>query len=199
MEKRLKRTLMMMLMAFFPLLVLAQLADGTYYLYNVGAGLYLDHGGATNYNVCLRPHGAPFAVSNVSGETYSFKASVDKTAYLDAKATVYSTTSPVAFTVTKLSDGNYTLFDGTNFLGYNGTINSVLSQTTATFSYSADAGSKIEWRFIPKDTLVARLANATQDNPVDATFYIKEPNFNRHGANLSAWSNYKTGQNSSYL
>ncbi len=179
------------------------LSDGTYYLYNVGAGMYLDHGGSDNYHACLKPHGAPIQIAGKGSDLYTLKTSVDKTAYLASDGTVYTNTSGENFTIKQIDNGNYTIQTSAGkYVGFSGTKAQLLSQTTVVFSITGELDANAEWQILSKADLEARFEGATAEKPVDATFYLYEPNFNRHGANLKQWSNYSsttTGYCSNYL
>lgn len=177
--------------------------DGTYYLYNVGAGMYFDHGGSDNYTACFKPHGAPVILKNVGTDTYTIQTCVDKTAYLDEKGQVRSATSGVNFSISAVDDNTYMIAVNGKYLGYGGQTSSVLSGTLVSFDLSLGGGDDVLWKILSQEDLEKEFDNASESNPVDATFYIRCANWNRHDKYLDSWSNFvkdKTSGNcGSYL
>ncbi len=177
--------------------------DGTYYLYNVGAGMYFDHGGSDNYTACFKPHGAPVILKNVGTDTYTIQTCVDKTAYLDEKGQVRTATSGVNFSISSVGDDTYMIAVNGKYLGYGGTTSNVLSGTLVSFDLSLGGGDEVLWKILSREDLEKEFDSASESNPVDATFYIRCANWNRHDKYLDAWSNFvkdKTSGNcSSYL
>lgn len=172
-------------------------SGATYYIYNVGAQLWIDFGGADDYTIALKPHGAPFLMTQNNDGTWTINAPMSDKNYISATGVAGS--SKGAFTLEQQADGSYTIQVAGKYLGYGGTTSNVLSQTVVNMGIDEDASDNTRWLFLNKSELVARLQQATKETPVDATFYIGEPNFNRHGAKLSSWSNYNTGYCSGYL
>ena len=179
--------------------VKAQLTAGTYYLYNVGADRYLNYGGSDNYTACLKPHGEPVVLA-ASGDGFTVQTALDSR-YLSATATSENArqTTGTVFTFTQQTDGTYTISSSAGLMGYGGTIASNLAGTTVKMNLSDAASNNARWQLLTKDDLLGRFSEASQSNPVDATFLITCPNFDRHHANLSAWSDYTTGNNTGYL
>ncbi len=198
--KRILSVCLMMLM--LPLASIA-IEDGTYYLYNVGAGMYFEHGGSDNYTACFKPHGAPVILTNVGTDTYTIQTCVDKTRYLNESGKVYSSSSGVNFTISAVDSGTYHISVNGKYLGYGGTKADLLSQTLVSFDLSLGDGDDLLWKILSKEDLEKEFDNASESNPVDATFYIECANWNRHDKNLAAWSNFvkdiTSGNCSSYL
>ena len=76
----------------------------------------------------------------------------------------------------------YITADGTNFYGWDGTENTVIAKNLA-----AD-DAKAVWLIASHEEAVAGLADATEDDPMDATFLLLDPNFSRNNRNQSAWT-----------
>ena len=91
-------------------------------------------------------------------------------------------------------DGNpvyvyYITVDTLNYYGWDGTENTVLAR-------NLPAGDeKAMWVIASHEQAVAGLAEATEEDPMDATFLILDPNFNRNNRNLSAWTMESSNQN----
>ena len=181
-----------------PLSALAQLTAGTYYFYNVGAGMYLNYGGSDNYTACFKPHGEPLVLAE-SGDGFTVQTALDSK-YLNPASTenAHSSSSAV-FTLTQQSDGTYTISSSAGLMGYGGTMASNHAGTLVQMNLTDATSDNAHWQILSKDDLLTRFSNATTTNPVDATFLITCPNFDRHHANLSAWANYTTGNNTGYL
>jgi len=175
------------------------LEEGIYYLYNVGAGLWLNYGGDDDYTAVLKPHGEPLRLFVYEG-TCGFGTSLDSR-YLNASSTTENARSTGAtyFTYTKQADGSYTLRSEEGLMGFAGTVGDRLSQTKVAMNLSDADDVNTHWQLLTKEQLLARFSEATADNPVDATFLITCPNFDRHHTGLSAWSGYSTGNNVGYL
>jgi protein tyrosine/serine phosphatase len=182
-----------------PTSLMAQLTAGTYYLYNVGAERYLNYGGSDNYTACLKPHGEP-VVLNASGDGFTVQTALDSR-YLSSTATSENARqkSGTVFIFTEQADGTYTISSSEGFMGYGGTIVSNLAGTEVQMNLSDGTSSNAHWQILSRGDLEARFSEASPSNPVDATFLVTCPNFDRHHANLSAWSNLTTGNNSGYL
>ena len=182
-----------------PTSLLAQLTEGTYYFYNVGADRYLNYGGEDNYTACLKPHGEPLVLA-ASGDGFTVQTALDSR-FLSSTATsenAHKSTGTV-FTFTKQTDGTYTISSSAGYMGYGGTIASNLAGTVVQMNLGDGTSDNAHWQILTKDDLLARLSEASPTNPVDATFLVTCPNFDRHHKNLSAWSDYTTGNNVGYL
>ena len=189
-----------------PLGVRAQVTAGTYYFYNVGAGKYLNYGGSDDYTACLKPHGEPLVLA-ASGTGFTVQTALDNR-YLSATATTENAhqSSGTVFTFTQQSDGTYTISSSAGYMGFGGTVASNLAGTLVQMNLSDATSDNVRWQLLTKNDLMARLSSASASNPVDATFFITCPNFDRHHSGLSAWSNLVTnnanvgtGANTGYL
>ncbi|MBQ3780261.1 MAG: tyrosine-protein phosphatase, partial [Bacteroidaceae bacterium] len=182
-----------------PLGVRAQVTAGTYYFYNVGAGKYLNYGGSDDYTACLKPHGEPLVLA-ASGTGFTVQTAL-YSRYLSATATTENAcqSSGTVFTFTQQSDGTYTISSSAGYMGFGGTVASNLAGTLVQMNLSDATSDNARWQLLTKNDLMARLNSASASNPVDATFFITCPNFDRHHAQLSAWTDYTTGNNVGYL
>ena len=88
---------------------------------------------------------------------------------------------PVALTITKLENGNYTIANGTNYFGWDGT-STVLGKNLAADSKNA------EWTIQSLDDAKAALANATVEAPMDATLLIEDHDFGRNNRYVNNWT-----------
>ena len=178
---------------------LAQLTAGTYYFYNVGADMYLNYGGSDNYTACFKQHGEPLVLA-ASGDGFTIQTALDSR-YLSATATEANARQSTGsvFTFTVQSDGSYSIQSSEGYMGYVSPRQERLSQTLVYMNLESDATDDAHWMVLTETDLRERLNLATAENPVDATFFITCPNFDRHHAGLGAWSDYTTGNNTGYL
>lgn len=167
----------------------SEIAAGEFYIVNAGTGKFL--GGANNYgtHASLIEHGIPFTITGENG-VYTF----DSHTYNDASKHFFSGTYVDGATtnlyVTSLGNGRYSIStaEGASFVsGWAG--NSYVSNEAT----SANA-SLAQWYFLSKNDRDKLLVNATAENPVDATYYIKEANISRNlreSYNKSGWTGDK--------
>lgn len=174
-----------------------ELADGKYYIGNLGAamGLAPAYWGAGNdwgtraslvkhpeYVVLSKlPDGAYSMDTQVSngGENHYFGAN----GYMDASPAL-----PLTITQAKqigLADNGkpvyaYTISNGDNFFGWDGS-STILGQNIA-----ADSENAL-WIIASEEEALEGLSSATAEDPMDATFLILDPNFGRNNRNKSTW------------
>ena len=152
--------------------ILAQTAleEGTYYIQNAESGEYLSVGAYWGTRSVLALHGIDIKVTK-SNNAYTLttqiqgagKALRPSDAFMDQSGT---------WTIEPMTDGTFAMSNGTNYLGY------AASDTypwIPSLAFTNTNGKGTHWRFRTKDELVATLANATADNPIDATFLIQAP------------------------
>ena len=161
-------------------------ADGNYYLRNVATGLYL--GAANNWGTqaSLTQHADYVTLHKVADGVYTIESRVSNgdsnyfftnpneagDTYMDGAA------AQVTFNFTD-RDGLYTITNGDATFGYDG------EQTALS---SAATGENALWEVIPEADMLQTLSGANKDNPVDATFLIKDPNFSRNNRDKGAWT-----------
>ena len=162
--------------------------DGDFFLYNVGTGRFLsagDRAAQWGTNACLTEQPTlDFGVGqNTDGTTYFLNSR-----HSNGGASQYLTDalwvdgplsgSTWTFTATGDADNSYTLAVGQQFLVGNGEGTDV--------SMSADGtGNNAKWLLLSKQTLTAALAAATEEKPMDATFFIHGSTFNRNDQDCS--------------
>ena len=165
----------------------ASFTDGGKYLFkNVGSGKYLGPGNnwgtqasliaPSHYNTAHYISDGVYTIeSQVSngGTNYYFTGS-----FMDGGATNIN--------ISKLPNGNYLMSNGSTYFGYDGS-STVLASNLA--DYSAD---NAQWQIIGYDEA---LADATEENPVDATFMILDQNFDRNNRGKGAWTMVASNQN----
>lgn len=168
-----------------PLTALATIESGkTYYLYNLGAQRWMNFGGGDGYTAAFLPYGAPLLLT-ASGDGYKItNTHYDSGSGLSASGAGKSTAATM--TITEVSEGVYTIKAARGFFGYNSADENALHSSTKVACDLEDDGSdNVHWQLLTKEDLVARLESASEENPIDATFYIAAPGFNRHEYGLN--------------
>ena len=179
----------------------APIANGDYYLKNVATGKYLSsvkNGWGTQAGISV--HGIPFTATLANG-AYTLDSKTYNNASQHFLNGTYVDGNATSIYITALGSGKYSLStaEGSAFLTANND-DAVVANT------ASDATSELaQWIFVTKDELEAALADATEESPVDATFYIADPDFSRNywpaGQNTSSWTvtasnkNLKGGNN----
>ena len=169
------------------------LEDGKYYLLNVASGKYWGAGNSWGTQASLVKH--PEYVTLIGNEdgTYKLDSQVSNTLGKDPDNDHYfngdfmDNGTPMSLTITASGD-YYTIADGTACFGYDG------ESTVLGKELEADSKNAL-WSIISEADMIASLANATAENPVDATFLILDPNFGRNNRNKGAWTAEASNKN----
>ena len=155
--------------------------DGKYFVLNNASGLYLGAGNSWGTQASLLPH--PEYVTFLVNEnaTYKLESQVNNggTQYY-FNGDFMDNGNPVELTLTKQLDGTFTIRTGSNYFGYDG------STTVLGKNLAADSENAL-WTIIPYDEAKANLANATIDQPIDATLLIEDHDFGRNNRNVGKW------------
>ena len=161
----------------------ATLATGKYYLKNVGSGLFWGAGNDWGTRGSLVKH-AEFVTLHDQGDgIYKMESQVSNggTAYY-FEGDYMDNANPMSLSINKTkTEGVYTIASPDEKLfGYDGT-STVLGKNVAD-------GENAQWQIISEDEMKATLDAAAEDNGVDATFLILDPNFGRNNRNVGAWT-----------
>ena len=151
-----------------------QVADGTYYLYNVGANKFLTSGNYWGTHAALDDDGMAVTLAKVADGTYTISTNVAYAGkYLGDNA--YMDNATAAQWVFELANDKqqYTLKNGDNYLV---SVNNHLADLTTKAPNTALG----YWQVISREQLVEFLSTATEDNPVDASFYMTNPKMRRN-------------------
>ena len=157
--------------------------EGKYYLKNVATGLYWGAGNSWGTQASLVKHAEYVTLHPQDDGTYQMETQVSNggTAYF-FNGSYMDNGSPVSLTITETEDGDYTIANGTVYYGSNGT-NTIIDEA----GVAADS-ENAHWQIISEAEMVAKLAEATDAAPMDATFLLLDPNFGRNNRNQSAWT-----------
>jgi len=165
------------------------IADGDYYLQNVATNQFLAAGHSWGTRSILNQDGLDFTITAADGK-YTLDSHVANNAtnhflgenlFVDAAS--YSWTfakAGDAYTIGGLFGGDEQyLAAGAN----NETVLSLVDNKAA------------QWKLVTYEERLAGLEKATADSPADATFVIKDANFNRNDQRRSAWTMEASNQN----
>ncbi|MBR4566695.1 MAG: chitobiase/beta-hexosaminidase C-terminal domain-containing protein [Prevotella sp.] len=164
-----------------------------YIIKNTVSGKYLSAGNSWGTQASLVAHPEYVKLSpNEDDGTYKIESQVKNgdgnywlnvDGFMDGKPA-----DAVVLNVTKVSDGVYTISDGTNYYGWDGT-STVLARNLA-----ADSENAL-WTIQTLDDAKAALANATADAPMDATVLIEDHDFGRGNRYENRWTMAASNQN----
>lgn len=154
-------------------------ATGKYFLKNVVTGMYW--GAANEWGTTASLIKTPEYVTLIATAdgTYNLESQVSNGGnqyYFNGQW--MDNGSPLALTIKEAGD-NFTISDGTNCFGYDG------KTTVIARNLSADAKEAL-WTIISEADMIASMAEATEANPVNATFYIPDARFGRN--NRNSWT-----------
>ena len=164
-----------------------------YIIKNTASGKYLSAGNSWGTQASLVAHPEYVKLSpNEDDGTYKIESQVkngdgnywlNTDGFMDGKPA-----DAVVLNVTKVSDGVYTISDGTKFYGWDGT-STVLARNLA-----ADSENAL-WSIQTLDDAKAALVNATADAPMDATVLIEDHDFGRGNRYQDRWTMAASDQN----
>lgn len=155
-------------------------ADGTFYIYNVGAGKFMIAGTGWGCRASVDPHGAMKLTLASSGGGYSistnslftgrYLANVDGGPFMDSgNADVWT------FEAVSGQSNTYKMKVGSNYLYWDG-------GTIMSCSLGSDPGNANGyWKLVTEANLKESLNDATLSNPVDATFLMGNTWFPKGG------------------
>ena len=153
-----------------------------YIIKNVESGMFWGAGNDWGTQASLVAHPEYVKLDPNGDGTYKLESQVNNggTKYY-FNGSYMDNDQPVALTITKLENGNYTIANGTNYFGWDGT-STVLGQNLAADSKNA------EWTIQSLDDAKAALVNATVEAPMDATLLIEDHDFGRNNRYVNNWT-----------
>lgn len=166
----------------------AQITDGTYYLRNVEAGKYVAWGAAWGTRSVLTEHGAAANIT-VNDGAYTIKLGCKNTNTALRPSDGFADQSGT-WEIAPVGDGTYTIKGSNGYYRYDGSALPAVN--------GAETDNGIYWEILSPAELTAKMSAATVDNPVDATHFIKSPDFLCQDANItsgSAWNGIKNWNN----
>ena len=189
MKKLLLSTLLVA--ALLPLSMSAQ--EGKAVLKNVKSGLYWGPGNNWGTRACLMPAAEYQTLHKQPDGTYQMETQVSNGGTSYYFGGDYMDGSPVSLTLTKSGD-YYTVTNGGATYG-NST--EAGENPVGSFILGKNAsGDDALWEIVFEDEWGVYLCEASENNPIDATFLINNPNFGRNNRNLgNPWTMVASNQN----
>ncbi len=166
--------------------------DGTFYLYNIGTGKFLNDG---DPNADWGTHGwltADWGIDvtlATSGDGYTIdtKFSNGGTKHYLNPDNGYLDADPNTFIFTQGEGNTYTISFKNKYL--------TGSDNAISFADASNDASQ-QWKLVTRAEMITALSSATKDNPVDATILITSPDFTRNDTRIaSAWPRTSSGGN----
>jgi hypothetical protein len=163
----------------------ASFTDGGKYIFkNVGTNRYLGPANDWGTQASLIP-GSITTIIHANNGKYRIESQVwnhNSNDWVYFNGGYMDSNAPQDVTISKLSNGAYVLSNGTTYYGHNGSSTFILNGELTDFN-----NANAQWQIVSCDDAIA---NATADNPVDASFLISNPNFDRnHRLGTGAWTN----------
>ncbi|MBO4907179.1 MAG: chitobiase/beta-hexosaminidase C-terminal domain-containing protein [Bacteroidaceae bacterium] len=159
----------------------ATIANGTYYLRNVGSGLYLSSGAQWGTHATLTDRGYGFDV--ILTQLENGKYTIDTQVKADKHflgTNGYVDSDAGQFIFKEVTDGKYTISTGSVLFGFDGTKIVALAE-------SFDDAEAAQWQLVSAEEITAQLAGATEVEPVEIP--VKGYSFNYIDDNRNAaWS-----------
>jgi len=158
---------------------------GERYIRNVATGLFLTGGNNYGTQASLGKHGIDWTVTRVNEQYFNLDSKIQSETgkhYLNVDATVYVDASAADLLIKEVQEGIFSILSktGKRLASKDGT-------TVVSYQILPATDPHAQWQFITKEELMAELAKADEENPADATFLIRCPDFSRNDTRLSAW------------
>jgi hypothetical protein len=163
----------------------SEVGEGSFYLYNVGSGMYLTGGNSwgtqssidnAGIEVTLASSGTGYTINTKPAYNQWLNLNNSSVPFVDAGSAGVWSFEPV-----EGQENTYFMKLGDNYLAYDG------SNTSLAFPTEEPTTSNGYWKLVTKANRIANFANATKANPVDATFLLADPNFGRNNQLYSQW------------
>ncbi len=179
-----------------PAFYATEIATATdYYIVNAATGKFLGGGNDWGTHASLIEHGIPFTITKEESGKYT----LDSHVYNDADSHYFrgdyvDQTSKDNIYITPIGEsGKFSISTAENAEYVTAAIGNTIVDKIA-----ADANNSLaQWYFLSKTDRDKALAAATAQNPVDATYYIKEANISRNlrvSYGVSGWTGINYGQ-----
>ena len=182
-----------------------EIVSGTdYYIYNAATGKFLGGGNSWGTQASLIEHGIPFGATKIEDGVYTLNSYTYNDANQHYLSGTYVDGNATDLHITSLGNGKFsidspvTTGEGENaVISYGNFMTAGVVSTVVTNNAKNSESTLAQWYFISKADRDKMLAAANAENPVDATYYIKQANISRNlsagGHNVNAWSQYSVG------
>ena len=179
-----------------------EIVSGTdYYIYNAATGKFLGGGNSWGTQASLIEHGIPFGATKIEDGVYTLDSYTYNKADQHFLSGTYVDGVATDLHITSLGNGKFsidspvTTGEGENAVtNYGNFMTAGVASTVVTNNAKNSESTLAQWYFISKTDRDKMLAAANTENPVDATYYIKQANISRNlsagGHNVNAWSQY---------
>lgn len=173
-------------------------AKGTFYLYNVGTGKFLNGGDNTELwgtHAWLTPSGR-YAVLTANGTGYNIDLGYSGSGGRYMRADGWCDQGATAWTFTPVEgQGNvYYINNGTTYLVGGADIADTRGATLTLGAKDAGNDANNQWKLVTREEIVASLSQATQSEGVDATSLIDCFAFDRNDTRKSSWTSTNVGR-----
>lgn len=158
---------------------------GTYYVQNATSGKYMAAGHSWGTQAIVNESGLDMTLSAGADKKVTFDSQVfngDNNHFLGSN--LYMDSPAYAWIIEQTGENEYTIGNGAKYLGADASDNLVLVDEAVTWKFFAAADVQSQCL---ADGLTA-LEAATADNGVDATFLLKDADFNRNDHRWAAWT-----------
>lgn len=166
--------------AFAQTLIPSEVGEGTFYLYNVGEKKFLTSGNWWGTHDALDDDGMAITLAG-SGSQFTLSTAVAYSGCYVGNNGYMDNANAATWTFTKVDDTNTyklsTMGEGEDPVTIWLTTTSNVIADYSTDEPTTDAGY---WQLFTKEQLIANLASATPENPVDASFYMTNPKIRRN-------------------
>ena len=172
--------------------VIPYFANGDYLIVNTETGCYLGGGNDWGTHASLLRKPQFFTFAHQGGNAYTLDSHQSNGGDSHFLGTgLYCDAAAANWTFTKTENGNYTINNAGNYLAGDGEGKVIVTVTDATVAAA-------EWTIISRAEAIAGLDNANAGAPVDATFYINNPEVKRNAGGWTITSADGTGTPSNY-
>lgn len=160
----------------------SEIAAGDFYIVNAATGKYL--GGANNWgtHASLIEHAIPITVA-LSDDKYTFDTHISNGGDSHYFGGEWMDGGKTSLYITSVGNGKYSISTGNSSAFVTAHVGNTLVANDGVNASSTLA----QWYFLSKKDFDKMLAAATAENPVDATYYIKDANFGRNYT-LKGWT-----------
>ncbi len=162
------------------------LVSGDYVIRHRQTGIYFDSGAMWGTQLVAGTHPRLVSLESAGNDMFYIRMGfdhygspaglkiVDGAAWTDEEATPW--------TIARSVDGCYTILSATEgtYMGYRD------GEQLVAVDLADPANDEAQWEFIPRREMLERLVSATPSSPVDATFLISDPDYDRN-AYSDAW------------
>lgn len=161
---------------------LASVEEGVYYLKNVATGQYFCGANSWGTHASLNASGIDVTLARLADGTYTIDTQLSNGGTSHYLSDVWCDGAPTGhgFYAVEGAENTYYIAIAGGYLAYDGS-------TTALVADSVQ-NENAQWVLVSKEDRLAEMAQATQSNPVNATFLIQDPNFGRNDTRSSAWT-----------